>query len=97
MLIWTELPLHGFPTPLMGKRCFQQHFQKGIYCFFTLKSVGTWSFGVFSPKSTSSPTNISMDIKIEKSLMSLRSCRSERWEEQREGKGKKKKEEKSQN
>lgn len=30
---------------------------------------------MLSPKSTSSPTNISMDIKIEKSLISLRSCR----------------------
>ena len=53
-----------------------------LFFFFTLKSVGTWSFGVLSPKSTSSPTNISMDIKIEKSLISLRSCQ-EREKEKR--------------
>lgn len=61
-----------------GREIFGNASRKGFYCFFffffTLKSVGTWSFGVLSPKSTSSPTNISMDIKIEKSLISLRSC-----------------------
>lgn len=41
---------------------------------------------MLSPKSTSSPTNISMDIKIEKSLISLRSCQ----EQERKGEEKKK-------
>lgn len=37
----------------------------------TLNSVGTISLGVLSPINISSPTNVIMDMKIEKSLMSF--------------------------
>ena len=37
----------------------------------TLNSVGTISLGVLSPMNISSPTNVIMDMKMEKSLMSF--------------------------
>lgn len=40
----------------------------------TLNSVGTISLGVLSPINISRPTNVMIDMKIAKSLMSFRSC-----------------------
>ena len=38
----------------------------------TLSSVGTISLGVLRPTNISSPTNVMIDMKMEKSLMSFR-------------------------
>lgn len=49
----------------------------------TLNSVGTISFGVLSPSNISSPTNVMMDMKMEKSLMSFlnwRQTKKTKWE-----------------
>lgn len=47
----------------------------------TLNSVGTINLGVLSPINMSSPTNVMMDMKMEKSLMSFLNC----FHRQREG------------
>lgn len=40
-------------------------------CTLTLNSVGTMSLGVLRPTSISKPTNVMMDIKMEKSLINF--------------------------
>lgn len=60
-------------VPHRSMHWFNHNMKRG----FTLKSVGTCSLGVFNPESMSRPTKSRMDMKIEKSLISLRSLRKQ--------------------